>query len=279
MHAHQVGARVVGLRERVEAPPQQAEALEEHLADEPGLVAEQLVDGRRRGVRAVRATLRVVKPAAPSLREHRDRATCSTRSRSSGVRCFARGTVAPNAASGADDVGLDRGADRRERRARARGAWSRRGRRGRAWRAAPRRARAVRCSSLAGTTRSRKPAATASSGAYISALIDGAVEVRRREPLAADLDAEVRHGDADRDLVRADPVTARARRRGSRPRARGTRPSRSRGRCRRSRPASGRRGSARRARSPCAPSRYASAPPRARGRADRSPRRTRPRAR
>ena len=46
-----VGARIVRVRELVEATPEQAKALEEHLADEAGLVAEELVDRRRRRVR------------------------------------------------------------------------------------------------------------------------------------------------------------------------------------------------------------------------------------
>src|SRR5262249_41957167 len=50
----QIGARVARLRERREAPAQRAEALEEQLAYEARLVAEQLVDGGRRGVRLLR---------------------------------------------------------------------------------------------------------------------------------------------------------------------------------------------------------------------------------
>ena len=53
-HGDEVGARVVGLGHPVEAAPQHAEALEEDLADEAGLVAEELVDGRRRGVGVAR---------------------------------------------------------------------------------------------------------------------------------------------------------------------------------------------------------------------------------
>ena len=53
-HAHEIGARIAGLGELVEAPPQHAEALEEDLAHEPGLVAEQLVDRGRRGLAPAR---------------------------------------------------------------------------------------------------------------------------------------------------------------------------------------------------------------------------------
>src|ERR1017187_8701805 len=42
----EVGARIAGFRELVEVTPEQAETLEEHFPNEPGLSAEQLVDSR-----------------------------------------------------------------------------------------------------------------------------------------------------------------------------------------------------------------------------------------
>src|SRR6266496_1036277 len=47
-HADQIAARVTGFRQPAQLPPEQPEALEEHLADQACLVAEQLVDRRGR---------------------------------------------------------------------------------------------------------------------------------------------------------------------------------------------------------------------------------------
>ena len=46
----QIPARVIGLDRALQVTVQQPEALEEHLADQATLVAEQLIDRRRRGV-------------------------------------------------------------------------------------------------------------------------------------------------------------------------------------------------------------------------------------
>ncbi len=53
--ANQVGSWIVGVFELVEPAPQLTEPLEEDLPDEPGLVAEELVDGRDGGSRSLRA--------------------------------------------------------------------------------------------------------------------------------------------------------------------------------------------------------------------------------
>src|SRR5689334_5405488 len=71
----QLASGILRRPDLVQVLPQQPEALEEHLPDQPGLVAEQLVYGRSRGARMPMAA-------------------CSTRSRISGVRCFARGIAA-----------------------------------------------------------------------------------------------------------------------------------------------------------------------------------------
>ena len=63
---------------------------------------------------------------------------------------------------------------------------------------------AAAASSSTGTTRSSAPPATALLRAEHLGVDDRTGEVGRREPLATDLDPEVGHDDADRDLVGAD---------------------------------------------------------------------------
>jgi hypothetical protein len=69
--ASEVGARIAGARQFVEAAEQPPESLEVHLADQAGPVAEQLVHGRDRGGRLVRDLPRRETGDAV-LAEHRD---------------------------------------------------------------------------------------------------------------------------------------------------------------------------------------------------------------
>jgi hypothetical protein len=70
--ADQVGSRVVGIIELAELEPQLAESLEEDPADEPGLVAEQLVDGGD-GRRRPQRDLAGGEPAESLVGQHRHR--------------------------------------------------------------------------------------------------------------------------------------------------------------------------------------------------------------
>ena len=93
----EVGDRVLPLAHRRELVTQHAEALEVELADDAGLVAEELVEGGRRrlgpGRQGAGGQTRRRPPSAS-----RSTALARSRSRSSGVRCLVRGISRPRRA-------------------------------------------------------------------------------------------------------------------------------------------------------------------------------------